>query len=164
MGDALYDRDFYLWTQDQAQRLRALDGDNRLDTQHLAEEVADLGRAQLNQVSSHLRQAFIHLIKAGWVDDARLRAGWAAEVRGHLDAARDAFTPGMRQHLDPGREWRRAWPQANGKLIQNGDPALPEPIGCPFSLAELIDPAFDVEAAIQRAAGAFQDAAASSGG
>ena len=41
----LYDIDFYAWTQEQAAALREhFRGDNRLDVEHLAEEVEDLGR------------------------------------------------------------------------------------------------------------------------
>jgi hypothetical protein len=38
----LYDEDFYAWTQQQAKALRThFKGDNRLDVEHLAEEVED---------------------------------------------------------------------------------------------------------------------------
>ena len=158
MGDPLYGRDFYLWTQDQARRLRALQGDNRLDTGNLAEEVADLGRSELNKVASHLRQALVHLLKAAWVSDDRLRAGWTAEIRGHLDDARDAFTPGMWQKIDVAREWRRAWPIADGKLVENGDPSLPLAVDCPFTLDALLGESFDVTAAVERLANLLQEA------
>lgn len=158
MGDPLYDQDFYLWTQDQARRLRALQGDNRLDTGNLAEEVADLGRGELNKVMSHLRQALVHLLKAAWVSDERLRAGWTAEIRVHLDEAADAFTPGMRQKIDLDREWRRAWPIAAGKLIENGDTSLPDPVACPFTLDDLLAESADVDAAIGRLGALLQDA------
>ncbi len=158
MGDPLYDQDFYLWTQDQARRLRALEGDNRLDTDNLAEEVADLGRSELNKVASHLRQALIHLLKAAWVPDPRLRAGWTAEVRAHLDEASDAVTPGMRQKLDIDREWQRAWPIANGKLVEHGDAELPQPIACPLTLDELISGERDVAAAVGQVSAALRQA------
>ena len=149
MGDLLYDQDFYLWTQDQARRLRALQGDNRLDTDNLAEEVADLGRSELNKVASHLRQAFVHLLKAAWVSDERLRAGWTAEVLNHLNEAQDSFTPGMRRQLDLERAWRNAVRQARAKVIEHGETALPAPTSCPFTLDALLDEAFDVDAAIE---------------
>jgi hypothetical protein len=148
MGDPLYDRDFYLWTQDQARRLRALQGDNGLDTQHLAEEVADLGRSELNKVASHLRQAFVHLLKAAAVENERLEAGWMEEVLFHLDEAQDSFTPGMRQQLDLEREWRKAERRAQAKLAAYGDPGLPASMSCPFALDQLFDAAFDVTGAV----------------
>jgi hypothetical protein len=53
-GTDLDTRDFYSRTQDQARRLRGLAGDNRLDTEHPAEEVADLGRSEHNTVRQQL--------------------------------------------------------------------------------------------------------------
>jgi hypothetical protein len=156
MGDPLYDQDFYLWTQDQARRLRALDGDNRLDTQHLAEEVADLGRSELNKVVSHLRQAFVHILKAAAVDDPQLVSGWTAEVLNHLDEAQDSFTPGMRQQIDLARAWQKAERQAQAKLDAHGEAGLPAWIACPFTLDELFDPAFDLDAAVGRVRTALQ--------
>ena len=49
----LYDEDFYAWTQQQAEALRThFKGDNRLDVEHLAEEVEDLGKSELQAVES----------------------------------------------------------------------------------------------------------------
>ena len=152
MGDPLYEQDFYLWTQDQARRLRALQGDNRLDTGNLAEEVADLGRSELNKVVSHLYQALAHLLLAAWSPADAPQGHWRAEIRNQLREARRTFTPGMRQHLDLAREWREAWLLADDKLAAYGEPALPEPIACPFALDDLLDDAFDVTAAVDRVA------------
>ncbi|MDZ7712045.1 MAG: DUF29 domain-containing protein [Rhodovibrio sp.] len=157
MGDPLYDQDFYLWSQDQARRLRALKGDNRLDTDNLAEEVADLGRSELNKALSHLRQALVHILKAAAVDDPQLLAGWTAEVLHHLDEAQDSFTPGMRQQIDLDRasgtrlsgRRRPNWPRI-------GEAGLPAWIACPFTLDELFDPAFEIDAAITRVRAALQ--------
>ncbi|WP_200339851.1 DUF29 domain-containing protein [Rhodovibrio sodomensis] len=150
MGDPLYDRDFYRWTQDQARRLRALEGDNRLDTGNLAEEVADLGRSELNKVASHLYQALAHLLLAAWSPADTPQGHWQAEIRTHLREARRAYTPGMRQHLDLAREWREARLLANDKLAAHGEPGLPEAVACPFTLDDLLGQPIDVEAAIGR--------------
>ena len=156
MGDPLYDQDFYLWSQDQARRLRALEGDNRLDTDNLAEEVADLGRSELNKVASHLRQALVHILKAAAVDDPQLVAGWTAEVLHHLDEAQDSFTPGMRQQIDLDRVWHKAKRQAQAKLAAHGEAGLPAWIACPFTLDELFDPAFEIDAGVTRVRTALQ--------
>ena len=58
----LYDTDFYAWTQDQAQKLREV-RDNRLDAEHLAEEVADLGRAELRATQHNIERCLEHLRK-----------------------------------------------------------------------------------------------------
>jgi hypothetical protein len=164
MGDPLYDQDFYLWTQDQARRLRALHGDNRLDTDNLAEEVADLGRSELNKVASHLRQVFVHILKSAAVENERLEAGWSAEVLFHLDEAQDSFTPGMRQQLDLDREWRKAERRAQAKLAAHGDPGLPARIPCPFALDQLFHPAFDVTDAVAQVRAALKPAGPNANG
>ena len=64
MADDLYERDFYLWTQAQAEALRAHAGaSNSLDYEHLAEEVEDLGSGQRNKAESLIRQIIAHLYK-----------------------------------------------------------------------------------------------------
>jgi hypothetical protein len=56
MADDLYDRDFYVWTREQAQALRARQaGANDLDWDRLAEEIEDLGSEQRNKVRSGVR-------------------------------------------------------------------------------------------------------------
>jgi len=81
----LYDDDFYLWTQAQAEALRAearrRGGSNELDWEHLAEEVADLGKSDLRECLSRTRTIIEHLLKlsAGTRDDPR--AGWLVTVK-----------------------------------------------------------------------------------
>ena len=76
---SLYERDFYSWTQDQAEQLRTL-RDNRLDAEHLAEEVADLGRGQLEKVIGNLRQCLVHLIKAAAQPESPHVYEWIGEA------------------------------------------------------------------------------------
>ena len=70
----LYDEDFYAWTQQQAEALRThFQGDNRLDVEHLAEEVEDLGKSELHAVESFVENVIEHLLKldySGWVEGA----------------------------------------------------------------------------------------------
>ena len=145
-----YERDFYTWTQDQAARLRGLAGRNDLDVAHLADEVADLGHSELNETRQHLLQAFVHLIKLAASSDDQPRGHWSAEVRNQLRQARDAYSPGMRQHLELDRLWQAALGDARDQLADYGDagPFLGET--CAFTLAELVDGELTVEAALDR--------------
>jgi Domain of unknown function DUF29 len=60
----LYDEDFYAWTQQQAKALRThFKGDNRLDVEHLAEEVEDLGKSELHAVESYVENVIEHFLK-----------------------------------------------------------------------------------------------------
>jgi hypothetical protein len=59
-----YDEDFYAWTQAQAKALRThFRGDNRLDVEHLAEEVEDLGSSELQAIESFVEQIIAQLLK-----------------------------------------------------------------------------------------------------
>lgn len=153
---SLYETDFYSWTQRQSALLRDV-RDNRLDTEHLAEEVADLGRSELNAVKSHIRQLFRHLLKLA-VSPAQYPSGhWLSEVGEHADCARDAFSPGMRQHIDIDALWHRAVTLANIDLAEFGEPEVPEDLPCPLSLDDALAKEFDPNAAldtVRRAIGA----------
>ena len=103
-----YDEDFYLWTQEQAAALRGMSRSNLLDVEHLAEEVEDLGRSQLNKVRSLLRLILLHLIKLALEPDGPADRHWRSEILAFADDARDAYSPGMRQLLDLQELWRKA--------------------------------------------------------
>ena len=66
---ALYDADFYAWTQQQAELLRRLPTvGNELDPQRIAEEIEDLGRSELRAAQSlceHIIEHFLKLEYAG---------------------------------------------------------------------------------------------------
>jgi hypothetical protein len=146
----LYERDFYTWTQDQAARLRGLAGRNDLDVAHLADEVADLGKSELNKVRQHLLQAFVHLIKLAASPDDQPRGHWSAEVRNQLRQACDAYSPGMRQQIDLERLWQAALNDARDQLADYGEAGPFPGETCPFALTELVDGDLTVEAALER--------------
>ena len=97
----LYDEDFYAWTQQQAQALRThFKGDNRLDVEHLAEEVEDLGKSELQAVESFIENVIEHLLKldySGWVE---ARNHWRAEVDAFKSSIERKITPRIRQQVE----------------------------------------------------------------
>lgn len=159
-GTDLYDRDFYAWTQDQADRLRALSGSDRIDATHLAEEIADLGNRDKRELQSRLREALAHLLKLAASQAHEPRPHWFDEVdRQHTDALEVlAQSPGLRRTLDVQNVWAKAIRRANRGLTQYDEPALPSDIACPFTLDDLLAQDFDPEAALIRVKGALADA------
>lgn len=145
--DSLYERDFYAWTQEQAARLRALHGVNTVDIEHVAEEIEDLGRAQLNAVESHLEGMLVHLLKLAASTASAPRAHWRQEVLQHQSEAERAFTEAMRQRIDVDRIWRKAVRRASVSLVDHGEPPIPEALACPFTLEALLIEAFDPDRA-----------------
>jgi hypothetical protein len=148
MDQSLYDRDFYTWTQDQAARLRAHAGDNQLDTEHLAEEVSDLGRSELNKLASNLVKCLLHLIEAAWLPDAPSNSKWRVEARTFAREAHRAFTPGTRQHLDLAELWSDALDETAGRLDAYGEPLMPGQPARPFVLDDLLVRRLDTHAAV----------------
>jgi hypothetical protein len=147
----LYDTDFYAWTQDQAEKLRAA-RDNRLDAEHLAEEVADLGRSELRAVEAHLLQLFVHLLKAAFSPGDAPKAGWRGEIRQHQLLLRKAFSPSMRAKIDLEELWSVARDTASDTLEQHGEGPVPGDVACPFDLDALVARDFDVDRAIRQLA------------
>jgi hypothetical protein len=150
--DDLYERDFYAWTQDQARRLRAIEGDNRLDTARIAEEIEDLGRNDRRALAAHLMRALQHFAQAAMAVSDEPRAHWLAEASDHLVDARAlvADSPSLVNRIDLERIWRTARKEANTKLRLYGDPELPRDLALPFTLEVLLDEALEPEDALAR--------------
>ena len=78
----LYDRDFFLWTKEQAAALRAVNDSNLpLDWGNLAEEIESLGTSQRTELNSQVRRILRHLFKLEASPAADPRAGWRTTVR-----------------------------------------------------------------------------------
>jgi hypothetical protein len=86
-ADSLYERDFFLWTQEQAEALRraareAREGSNLpLDWENLAEEIESLGKSDKREILSLLEVLVEHLLKLAASPADLPRAQWRKEVR-----------------------------------------------------------------------------------
>jgi len=58
----LYDRDFVVWTKDQAAKLRKR-AHNEIDWDNVAEEIESLGRSERREIESRLAVLIAHLLK-----------------------------------------------------------------------------------------------------
>ncbi len=147
-GKDLYERDFYAWTQNQAACLRALGGHNAIDVERVAEELEDLGKHAVNKTAGNLERCFEHLVKLA-VSPATAPVGkWRGEVYRFAAHARRYFSEGMRQRIDLDTIWRDAVRAASEDLRDYGEDP-PERIGeAPLTLDMILDPEFDIDAAI----------------
>jgi hypothetical protein len=152
-----YDEDFYGWSQQQAAALRDLarrrDLPNELDLEHVAEEIRDVGNAELNSVRSFLRNLLAHVIKAASGTRPEPVAYWRREiVNFHLELI-GRYSPSMRQNIDLHDLWELAIRQAAADLEVHGETIRPGlPANCPFGLDELVQRDFEARAAISRVA------------
>ncbi len=92
MTEALYEQDFFRWTQEQAQALRALaeQGANLpVDWVNVAEEIESLGRSDRREITSRLATIAEHLLKLQHSPASAPRVGWRETVfRERLNVAK----------------------------------------------------------------------------
>ena len=150
----LYELDFVAWTEQQAAALRQSSGvSNVLDFPNLAEEIESLGRRDVREVESLIRQIMLHLLKLAAEPNAEACRHWQLEAAVFQRDARAAFSPSMTQKIDVDVDWQDAL-----LLFEQRDmPDKARWIGAsdgpsPISLAELTGREFDLAAAVQRVA------------
>lgn len=105
-----YDDDFYAWTQQQAEAWRALDKHTatlpvQVDLGAIAEEIEDLGKADLNVVVGLTQQILIHLIKAVSAPDAMALSHWRVEATAFSLRLARRYVPSMRRNVDMQSIW-----------------------------------------------------------
>lgn len=62
MANTLYEKDFYAWTIETAKALKEK-AFNKVDIEHLIEELDDMGASQRNELESRLGVLLAHLLK-----------------------------------------------------------------------------------------------------
>src|SRR5437016_5462317 len=78
-NSAVYDEDFYAWTQEQARLLRS-GKFSQIDVENVAEELESMGRSDRREIDSRLEVLLMHLLK--WQLQVRLRSpGWSGTIR-----------------------------------------------------------------------------------
>jgi len=139
MGE-LYDTDVLEWSEQQARLLRRVAageaGNEAPDWGNVIEEIESVGRSEFNAVRSLLVQALLHDLKITAWPLSRDVPHWRAEARGFRADAAEMFTPSMRQRVDVSQLYRRALDRMPESV--DGQPPLPVPDACPFTLDELL--------------------------
>jgi hypothetical protein len=96
----LYDRDFYAWSREQAELLRA----GKLaeaDIEHIAEEIDSMGRTEKRELISRLSVLLLHLLKWRYQPGKR-GPSWEASISNQRD--------GIAEHLDDNPSLKTAPP------------------------------------------------------
>jgi len=101
----LYDRDFYLWTQQQSRELReaARSGVNLpIDWEQVAEEIEDMGKSVRFELRCRLATIIEHLLKLQHSPAVEPRAGWRSTIRRTRDDIDDVLkeNPSLRREID----------------------------------------------------------------
>jgi hypothetical protein len=138
---ALYDQDFYAWSREQAELLRA--GNLReADIAHIAEEIESMGRTEKRELVSRLAVLLLHLLK--WRYQASKRgASWEASIRVQRNRLAD--------HLDDNPSLRPLLPDAIkaayrdavlDTIAETGLASATFLAGCPWTAEEVLDAGF----------------------
>jgi Domain of unknown function DUF29 len=131
----LYDADFYAWTQQQAEALRThFKGDNRLDVEHLAEEVEDLGKSDLQAVESYIQQIITHLLKLDYSGFELPRRHWRSEIVAFRTSVRRKLSPSIERKVRAALSelYEDARRMAAASLDAEPDLGRRLPKGCPY--------------------------------
>jgi predicted DNA-binding protein YlxM (UPF0122 family) len=132
----LYKEDFYVWTQRQAELLRARRFED-LDLEHLVEEVEELGDTKRSAVLDNARAVMKHLLKLQHSPATDRRNGWRATVREHRSRLEIELTPSLRQILqeEMSRVFRNARKSAADSMRDHGEAAAADalPETCPYA-------------------------------
>jgi hypothetical protein len=136
----LYKEDFYVWTQRQAELLRARRFED-LDLEHLIEEVEELGDTKLSAVLHNARVVMEHLLKLQHSPATDPRNGWRATVLEHRSRLEVELTPRLAQIMaaELPRMYRLARRSASVSMRDQDEHAavgaLPET--CPYTPDEI---------------------------
>jgi hypothetical protein len=95
----LYDEDFYVWTEAQAELLRKRQFE-ALDLDNLIQEVEALARAQKSSVLNNASVIMEHLLKLQYSLAQDPRNAWRASVREHRRRLRRDLTPRLHEILN----------------------------------------------------------------
>lgn len=100
-----YDEDFFLWTRNQAERLRAA-GSARsnleLDWENLAEEIESMGNSDRRELRSRLGVIIQHLLKLRYSSAIEPTDGWRDTIRRERSDVRLILedSPSLRPKID----------------------------------------------------------------
>ena len=143
----LYESDFFLWTEQQAARLRAQAGNAAgLDVANLAEEIESLGRSQKNELRSRLLVVLLHLLKWRFQPGGR-SSGWRGTLVEQRRRIAQALEDSPSLRAFPASVFEAEYQTARVKAAD--ETLLPDrvfPIQCPFTIEQCLDPDFYPEA------------------
>ncbi len=146
-GD-LYHSDFYLWSQGQAEALRAAGqgkrGSNAVEWERVAEEVEDLGKSDLREARSYAALIIEHLFKLAWSRRSEPRGGWQAEIVRFRGTLEDVLTATLRREVEADLERLHARAaNAAAKSFESEEPGVPRDVALRWSLPQILGQASD---------------------
>lgn len=141
----LYEDDFYAWTQLQAKELRRFARARPnllLDLEHIAEEIADLGRGQRDSLRSWTANVIEHLLLLEHSPAQEPHRGWMIEIVNFRREIDRRLSGALRRDLK--RQLPRLYEEARSDLQKKLEPygeahiADRFPERCPYTLDQIL--------------------------
>lgn len=136
---ALYEEDFYLWVERQADLLR--EGRLReLDVTHLIEEVEDLGANLKGMAFSRTQQIIRHLLKLQYSSAAQPRRLWRQSIRDERDQLELHLTSSLRNLVQStlATRYAAARRRAAEDLTEYNESVEDLPEALPYTLEQIL--------------------------
>ena len=142
---ALYDEDFFAWTQAQARELRRFARtrpDVALDVEHIAGEIADLGTERRDALRSWTARIIEHLLLLEHSPAQEPRRGWIDEIVNFRSEIERRLSRTLERDLKRRLPllYDEAWRNLQRKLERYGEAEVAErlPGDCPFTLEQVL--------------------------
>ena len=136
---SLYDEDFYAWTQEQAELLRRGGAAaNRLDIEHIAEEIEDLGKSELHACQSLCEHIIEHLLKLEYSGLDEPAGHWRDEIVEWRVPLSRKLTRSLLAQMNLDERYRYALRLL--RRLERDVPGLTQrvPAECPYSLDQIL--------------------------
>jgi hypothetical protein len=137
-ADSLYERDFYAWLQDQAEKLRSR-SHNDLDWENLAEEIESVGRSEKREIRKRLSLLIHHLLK--WqFQPGRRSESWRITIGEQRLSIPSVVEDSPSLKSFPKRVFKEAYAEGRRQAInETGLSAKIFPVDPPFSVAQVLE-------------------------
>jgi hypothetical protein len=137
----LYDEDFFEWTRHNAELLRS-GRFEQADIEHIAEEIEDMGKRNLHEMSSRVRVLLSHLLKWQLQPEKKSRS-WERTIASQRTELGQLLedSPSLRVRIQP--NLRHIYQKSvQLAVLDTGLPNSQFPSECPFTVEQILDPEF----------------------
>jgi hypothetical protein len=141
MANHLYEKDIVDWANEQARLLRA-GLFTRLDIEHIAEEIEDVGKSERRELKSRMAVLLAHLLKWKYQPERRGNS-WRRTIKiQRRSVIRNVTeTPSLKPELQNTLWWEQVWDDAVSNVLKEVEiDDLPET--CPWLVDEILSDEF----------------------
>lgn len=136
-----YEQDIVAWANEQANMLRTGQFD-RLDIEHIAEEIEDVGKSEQRELASRMAVLLAHLLKWQFQPERR-GASWEITINTQRKAIERRLrkTPSLKQDLQDSEWWEDVWGDASADAARETGLGMDYfPAICPWTAEDILNP------------------------